>query len=49
MSDKSLPNWVNVDKKKKERFDGIKNQTQKSKNSNLQARPESGSPIYFNE
>ena len=47
MSDKSLPNWVKVDKKKK--IDGIKNQTQKAKNSNLQARPESGSPIYFNE
>ena len=46
MSDKSLPNWVKVDKKK---IDGIKNQTQKAKNSNLQARPESGSPIYFNE
>ena len=47
MSDKSLPNWVKVDKKKK--FDEIKNQNQKAKNSNLQARPESGSPIYFNE
>ena len=46
MSDKSLSNWVKVDKKS---FDGIKNQIQNAKKNNLQARPEHGSPVYFDE
>ena len=46
MSDKSIQNWVKEDKK---RFNGIKSQIQQTKNSNLQTRPERGSPIYFNE
>ena len=46
MSDKSLPNWLKVGKK---RFERIKNQLQKAKHNNLQARPERGSPIYLNE
>ena len=46
LSDESLPNWVKIDKK---RFDRIKNQNQNAKNDNLQARPEGGSPTYFNE
>ena len=37
VSDKSLPNWVKVDKK---RFDRIKNQIKNVKNNNLQAIPE---------
>ena len=36
MSDKTLPNWVNVGKK---RFDRIKSQIQNAKKNNLQARP----------
>ena len=46
MSDKLLQNWVKVGKK---RLDRIKNQIQKAKDNNLQARPERGSPIYLNE
>ena len=42
MSDKTLPNWVNVGKKG---FDRIKSQIQSAKKNNLQARPERGSPI----
>ena len=36
MSDKTLPNWVNVGKK---RFDIMKSQIQNAKKNNLQARP----------
>ena len=46
MSDKSLPSWIKVDKK---RFDKIKYQIQNVKNNNLQARPNRGSPISFDE
>ena len=46
MSDKALPDWVKVDK---ERFNKIKNKIQQAKNKNLQARPNRGSPIYFDE
>ena len=45
-SDKPLPDWVNVDKK---RFDEIKSQSRNAKDNNLQVRPKRGSPIYFNE
>ena len=44
MSDKALPNWVKVSKK---RFDTIKNGVQKAKRDNLQARPPHTSPINF--
>ena len=46
MSDKALPDWVKVGKK---RLDRITNKFQKAKYNNLQARPERGSPIYFNK
>ena len=46
MSDKALPDQVKVDKK---RFNVIKNEIQQVKNKNLQARPNRGSPIYFDE
>ena len=46
MSDKSLSDWVKVGKK---RFDRIKNQIQNAKNNNLEAKPERGSPIYFDK
>ena len=46
MSDKALPDWVKVDE---ERFNKIKNEIQQAKNKNLQARPNRGSPIYFDE
>ena len=46
MSDKALPDWVKVGKK---RLDRITNKFQKAKYNNLQGRPERGSPIYFNE
>ena len=46
MCDQSLPNWVKVGKKI---FGRIKNQLQKARDSNLQARPERGSPVYFDE
>ena len=36
-------------KNRQKRFDRIKNQNQNAKNDNLQARPERGSPTYFNE
>ena len=44
MSDKALPNWVKVSKK---RFDTIKNAVQNAKRDNLQARPQHTSPINF--
>ena len=44
MSEKALPNWVKVSKK---RFDAIKNAVQNSKRDNLQARPHHVSPINF--
>ena len=44
MSDKALPNWVKVSKK---RFDTIKNAVQNAKRNNLQARPQHVSPINF--
>ena len=44
MSDKALPDWVKVDKK---RFNVIKNKIQQAKYKNLQTRPNCGSPIYF--
>ena len=34
---------------RQKRFDRIKNKFQNAKNNNLQARPERGSPIYFDE
>ena len=46
MSDKSLPNWIKVGKR---RFDRIKNQIQKAKDNNLQPRRKRDSPIYLNE
>ena len=46
MSDKALPDWVKVGKK---RLDRITNKFQKAKYNNLQARPERGSPIYFDK
>ena len=46
MSDKALPDWVKVDEK---RFNVIKNEIQPAKNKNLQARPNRGSPIYFDK
>ena len=46
MSDKLLSDWVKVGKK---RFDRIKNQIQHAKNNNLEAKPERGSPIYFDK
>ena len=46
MSDKALPNWVKVHKK---RFYRIKNGIQNAKNNNLQATPNRGSPISFDE
>ena len=46
MCDQSLPNWVKVGKK---RVGRIKNQLQKARDSNLKARPERGSPIYYYE
>ena len=46
MSDKSLPNWVKVGKK---RLDRIKNQIHKAKDNNLQAGPARGTPIYLNK
>ena len=46
MSDKALPDWVKVDE---ERFNKIKNEIEQAKNKNLQARPNQGSPIYFDE
>ena len=46
MSDKALPNWVKVSKK---RFDTIKNAVQNAKRDNLQARPQHVSPINFEE
>ena len=44
MSDKALPHWVKVSKKK---FDTIKNAVQKAKRDNLQARPHHAGPINF--
>ena len=44
MTDKVLPNWVKVSKK---RFDTIKNAVQNAKRNNLQARPQHASPINF--
>ena len=44
MSDKALPNWVKVSKK---RFDAIKNSVQNAKGNNLQARPQHASLINF--
>ena len=44
MSDKALPNWVKVSKK---RFDTIKNAVQNAKRNNLQARPQHASLINF--
>ena len=44
MSDKALPNWIKVDKK---RFDRIINESQNAKNNNLHAKPSHGSPIKF--
>ena len=46
MSDKALPNWVKVSKKG---FNVIKNKIQQAKRNNLQARPQHGSPINFDE
>ena len=46
MSDKELPHWVKVDK---ERFDMIINDIENAENNNLQARPNSGIPISFDE
>ena len=46
MSDKALPNWVKVDEK---RFNRIKNKIQQVKYKNLQARPNRGRPISFDE
>ena len=45
-SDKTLPDWVNVNKK---RLNFIKMQIQNAKKNNVQARPKRGSPIYFNK
>ena len=39
-SDKTLPDWVKVDRK---RFNVMKNQIQNAKKNNLQARPKRGS------
>ena len=44
ISNKALPNWVKVSKK---RFDTIQNAVQNAKKDNLQARPQRGSPINF--
>ena len=44
MSDKALPNWVKVIKK---RFHTIKNAIQNAKRINLQARPQHDSLINF--
>ena len=43
--------WIfaKLGKNRQKRFDRIKNQNQNAKNDNLQARPERGSPTYFNE
>ena len=46
MSDKALPDWAKVDEK---RFNKIKNEIQQAKNKNLQARPNRGSALYFDE
>ena len=43
---KKESDWVKVDE---ERFNKIKNEIQKAKNKNLQARPNRVSPIYFDE
>ena len=45
MSEKALPNWVKVNKK---RFDTIKNPVRNAKRDHLQARPQYSSPINFN-
>ena len=45
-SDKTLPDWVKVDRK---RFNLMKNQIQNAKKNNIQARPKRGRPIYFNK
>ena len=44
MSDKVLPNWVKVSKRK---FDTIKNVVQNARRNNLQAKPKHTSPINF--
>ena len=46
MSDKALPNWIKVDKK---RFDRIINESQNAENNSLHAKPSHGSPIKFDE
>ena len=46
MSDKALPNWIKVDKK---RFDRIINESQNAKNNSLHAKPSHGGPIKFDE
>ena len=45
-SDKTLPDWVKVDRK---RFNLMKNQIQNAKKNNIQARPKRGRPFYFNK
>ena len=44
MSDKALPNWVKVSKK---RFDTVKNAVQNAKRDNLQSIPQYASLINF--
>ena len=44
MSEKTLPNWVKVSKK---RFDTIKNAVQNATRDNLHIRPQCGSSINF--
>ena len=46
MSDKTLSNRVKLSKKI---FNAIKNEIQQAKRNNLQARPQHGSPINFDE
>ena len=44
MSDKALPNWVKLSKK---RFDTVKNAVQNAKRDNLQSIPQHASLINF--
>ena len=44
MSDKALPNWVKLSKK---RFDTVKNAVQNAKRDNLQSIPQYASLINF--
>ena len=46
MSDKALPNWIKVSKK---RSNTIKNAVQNSRKNNLQARPQHSSCIDFDD